>query len=98
MKDQVEMKIYIHTKQNPILSSEIEKELDLPGIVVRDIIRELRRESKPIASCDKGYFWAKNFEELKDTIDDLERREISLRRTRHALENCFSKEAQLPLI
>ena len=92
MKDRIESIIRLHDLENPIYSIEIETQTGLSGILVREILRELRREHKPIANSNKGYFWAKNMAELQDTLDDLEHRETSLRITRKAMENCFSEQ------
>ena len=98
MRDEVETLIRLHSYDNPVYSAEIEKRYGLAGTVVRDIIRELRREGKPIANSKQGYFWAKNYEELRPTIDDLEGRANSMHETVSALKNAFSKGNQLQLL
>lgn len=74
-----------HTKENPILSSKLEEEFSVPGATVRNCRRILQRQGELIASTGgetDGYYYAKNYDEMKDTLQDMWNREISLRNTR----------------
>lgn len=98
MKTEILTKIRLHKKENPIYSAQLEKEFDVSGIHLREIIHELRLEGHPIGSGSNGYFYATDKTELKDTIDNLLGREIKIREVRLALEKCFSQDNQLRLI
>lgn len=98
MKDEIESVIRLHRAETPIYSVELEKRFDISGISLREIIRDLRRESKPIANSKHGYYWALNYSEILPTIDDLESRAMSILQTVKVLRNCFTKENQLPLL
>lgn len=97
MKDQIESIIKHRTKDNPIYSAEIERRLEIAGTQVRDLIRELRREGKPIANSHKGYFWAATYEEIEPTLTDLNSRAISLHETISGLKKIFIEQSQLKL-
>lgn len=98
MKDQLLVLLRLANINKPIYSNELEIKLETSGVEIRELIRELRREGHPIAACKQGYFYARDMSELKDTIEDLEGRETSLRITRKAMENCFSQQDQLSFI
>lgn len=89
----VEIKLKIHNKKNPILSSQLENEFQIAGSQVRDIIHLLRRQGLPIANAggqSEGYFYADNYGELEPTLIDLKSREDSMRTTRLAMMKRFN--------
>ena len=96
MKNQIEAVIRLHKKDNPIMSYHLEERFNLAGSEIRNIIRELRRQGKPIANCPSGYYWAETYREIEDTINDLEGRAFSMLETSKALKNTF-KENQLTI-
>src|SRR5690606_22660580 len=76
--------------KNPVLSSELEARFSLVGPEVRELIRLARRNKIPIANHHKGgYFLAHDYEDVKDTVDDLKNRAQSMIKTARALEECF---------
>ena len=89
--------IITRTKDNPILSSEIEQVLEMTGGEVRQIIRELRRNRTPIANSSKGYYLARTFEEIDATINNLHSRAMSQLVTIKELRNCFNKQTQIEI-
>lgn len=96
MKDEIEAKLRLHRKENPVYSKEIENCFNITGVQVRDIIRELRREGKPVANSKQGYYWARNEIELQETIEDLESRSFSMLKTIEGLRKAFkTKELSL---
>lgn len=62
------------TRETPLLSREIEKELDIPGSAVRSLARHARLNGKPICSNQNGYFYATTREELQSTLEHLRQR------------------------
>lgn len=80
-KTQILAKVKLYTKENPIYSAVLEKEFNISGAELRKIIREFRREGKPIANSKDGYFFAQSYEEFKPTIKDLEDRAMSMLNT-----------------
>lgn len=97
MKVEIEVTIRLHHATNPVYSVELEQRYGITGTEVRNIVRELRREGKPVANSKQGYYWADNIEELRPTIDDLESRAMSMHETVKALKGCFVEENQLEL-
>lgn len=78
-------KIKLNDINNPALSSKIEGHLGLRGAEVRQLVKHLRREGHPIASNGKGYFYAKNIEELMPTLDHMKCRRDSINYTMNAM-------------
>lgn len=72
---------YLQRADRPIYSQELERSFNLSGEKIRDHIRELRREGVPIVGSPKGYFIAKNREELEELISNLEGRATSMFKT-----------------
>jgi len=95
MKEAVLNILRAASKDNPIRSKVIEKSLGINGIEVRNIIRALRREGHPIALCWHGYYWAVDYNEIKDTIKSLRRRAYSELETAAKLEKCFVRQLKL---
>ena len=85
------------TKEQPIFSKQLEISFKLEGVQVRDIIRQLRREGKPIANSKKGYFYAQSYEEYEETIQDLYNRSMSMLETIKAMRNAFNKSFQFKM-
>ena len=88
---QILVAIRYRTKENPVFSAELERAFGMTGAEVRNLIRELRREGHPIAN-DKGYYYAKSYEEFKPTLDDLEHRAESLFNTVKKFKIAFGIE------
>lgn len=83
---------------NPhVTSIEIEEHFNICGAEVRDIVRELRREGHPVAMSSKGYSYAKDYSEIKDTIENLRSRAHSLLKTASLMESNFNKPEQLQM-
>ena len=80
-----------HSFDNPIYSIELEKKYKISGIIVRDAVREFRREGHPIASGSKGYFYAKYRTELVSTINSLRSRANDLLKTANRLESVYTQ-------
>jgi len=85
------------SKDSPIYSKNIENLLSVSGPSVRDVIRELRRDGAPIAESSNGYYYARTFEQIKDTIYDLEGRAKSMLTTATALRKTFNESIQYSL-
>lgn len=81
--------IKLRDKDNPIYSCELEKKYGISGVMVRNIVREARRNGVPIAESCEGYHLAKNRSEIEETIQDLKLRAESMLNTARALENHF---------
>ena len=90
--------IITRTKDNPILSLEIEEALEMSGGEVREIIRELRRKRTPIANSQKGYYLARTYEEIEPTINNLHSRAMSQLVTIKELRNSFNRNTQIEII
>ena len=80
-----------HGTDNPVYSVELEKKYKFSGFVVRDCVREFRREGHPIASGSKGYFYAKYRTELVPTINSLRSRAKDLLKTADRLESVYTQ-------
>lgn len=66
---------------NPVLSKELEEELNISGPVVRSIIRQFRRSGEPIVASEKGYYLASNPQEVSLIVEDLRKRIKSMGET-----------------
>lgn len=87
-------KLKLASKSDPVYSAKLEIDLKLSGVQVRDMIRELRRSGVPVANSKQGYFIAESYEEIKETIIDLESRCNSMHETVSALKKIFKNDLQ----
>lgn len=76
-------------------SRTLESMLKIPGVSVRRLVRHARQSGQPVISNQKGYCMARNFSELKPTIQQLEERGIDILNTVSKLKQCFPDENQL---
>ena len=81
-----EIKIYHKGKDKAILSAALERRYMMAGAAVRDCIRALRRSGNPVGSCDKGYFYCANKNELEELVANLKGRALSMLKTVSQLE------------
>jgi len=77
-----------------VKSSMLEHHLSIPGSSIRRLVRHARRKGVPVISNEKGYSLARNFAELKPTIDQLHDRALDILNTEKALKLCFPDEQQ----
>ena len=84
-------------KKGPVRSKIIEDALDLRGVEVRAIVNFLRKRGYPIGSSSKGYWYAKNMEEISDTIKHLYQRKTAIQSVINGLENSvfFAEQGKL---
>ena len=75
----------------------LEDALDLRGVEVRAIVNFLRKRGYPIGSSSKGYWYAKNMEEISDTIKHLYQRKTAIQSVINGLENSvfFAEQGKL---
>jgi len=109
LKTQVFSIIQEHGSENPVTSRELEAALHIGGALVRDIVRELRRdpdvERRRVGIISHretkqgGYFIIKTRVELEDTIQNLKSRALSMHETISKMEEVkFSEAGQLNLL
>jgi hypothetical protein len=89
--------IKLHGKDNPIYSVQLEQHYNLRGAEVRNIIRDLRRSGEPIANSKDGYYYARDINELKETLEDLRGRATSMLNTASLMEKRFNNNKELSL-
>jgi hypothetical protein len=92
--------VQIRTVDNPIHSKPLERSMSLTGPEVRAVITFLRLQEYPIASNGKGYYYATNPTDLRETIDHLEGRAFKISQVAGALKATMKKmlrEAQQQL-
>lgn len=77
-----------------VLSSQLEEHLKLGGSSIRAIVKNARRMKVPIASCGDGYYYARDFKELEDTMHHITERRDSLTFTLRALGECYPDQNQ----
>lgn len=87
-------KLKLASKEYPVYSAKLESELNISGVQVRDMIRELRRSGVPVANSKQGYFIAESYEDIIETITDLESRCNSMHETVTALKKIFKNDLQ----
>lgn len=97
INDTILARIKLHTKQNPVYSAEIERQYNLSGAEVRSAIRDLRRQGEPIANSSNGYYYARDLNELQETLSDLRGRANSLLNTARLLESNFNNNTEQTL-
>lgn len=88
-------KMRLNDRSNPAHSKTIEAALNISGTEVRTLVNYARRMNYPIASNQKGYWWAKSFEELEDTLKHLEQRENAIKNVRMGLMKAFDNQIKL---
>jgi len=86
-KEELLEKIKLNGINNPVKSKKIEAYFNLKGSEIRQLIKLLRREGHPIASCAKGYFYALTVDELMPTINHMRLRRDSISNTVRSLMN-----------
>ena len=57
--------------ENAVPSARIENIFDINGAAVRQAVNRLRCNGQPVCSDVNGYFYAKNANEINDTITQL---------------------------
>lgn len=67
------LKISCYGKEKHKSSANVEHDLMTSGNELRKKIHNLRKKGEPIASCDSGYFYAKNAAEIYSTIRQLQK-------------------------
>ncbi len=77
-----------------VKSSLLENHLKLPGSSIRRLVRHARRKGVAVISNEKGYCIARNFAQLKPTIDQLHERALDILNTEKSLKSCFPDEQQ----
>lgn len=88
-------KIKLNGKDNPAHSQRIEDVLSgqfkmkIKGVQVRSIVSYLRSQGHPIASTSKGYFYARSYSEIEDTVKHLKQRKAKLTKVIDCLEKSF---------
>jgi biotin operon repressor len=65
---------YHHGAENAVISKTLEGALGISGKELRDLVNALRREGIPIASDQRGYFYAKTETEVRLTIRHMRNR------------------------
>lgn len=68
------LKRYHVGEQNAVTSREIEMAFAITGVEVRALVNQLRRSGMPIASSNRGYYYAANRQEVLSTINHMQRR------------------------
>ena len=92
-KDRILNRLRIFSCCNsPITSNELTSVYAISDVVVRQAIGKLRDDGEPIASGARGFFYAKNAEELEATIADynsriaaMSVRKLALKKTQERL-------------
>ena len=76
-----EIIIYIRnrgTKDNPVPNKEISANFRITEAAVRKKINAARCEGIPICSCDSGYYYSEDKDEILKTVDSLMHRTIAI--------------------
>lgn len=90
IEDRVIAAIALHTENDPVLSKDLEKQFNITGPQLREIIHKLRMAPhyKPIATHEKGgYFMAKTRPQLEPTLRSIRGRKNSLTQLEESLEH-----------
>jgi len=99
MENHVLSMIKGRTSNNPILSKEIERRLQISGVIIRDIVHRARTEENiPICAESKGYFMPQNSLEARRTKNSLRSRAKQNREAADGIEKHYNSDGQLTLI
>ena len=86
-KDRILNRLKIYSSQTkPLTSNELTSVYAISDVVVRQAIGKLRDDGEPIASGARGFFFAKNAEELEATIADYNSRIAAMSIRKNALK------------
>lgn len=66
------------SKENPITNKEMSSSLNLTDVSIRKKINEARCNGFPICSCDKGYYYSEDTNDIAATIRSLTHRNIAV--------------------
>ena len=81
-----QLKAYHQGAGKSIHSAELERQYDIGGSTIRDLIRLLRRRGEPIGNCSLGYYYCQTRAELEGLIGNLHNRAMSMLTTVSKLE------------
>jgi len=83
-------------KNKPVSSKTLEEYFGIGGKSLRTIVSFARCEDGfPIGSNNDGYFWAKNIDEINDTINHMEERAFKIQKAANSLKEAFATQNQL---
>lgn len=96
------LKIQLRRIDNPISSKELEYSLGVDGTVIRALRREAQRQGYPIAntikkadgSTQKIYFWAKTYDEISPTVQEMQSRALDMLDTASKIRKKFGLSEQ----
>ena len=88
----------VGSMSEPVLSEDLEEMFNLSGSEVRKIIQNARNMRIPVASYEKGYFFARGFGELGTTFKHLYGRIGSMEYTISQLELSFGESKSEPYV
>lgn len=75
--------------EQPICGAEIGRAFKVSGVEVRRLINTARSNGDPICSNGKGYYIAKDSEELQRTIDSIQGRINSMSEAVAGMTKCL---------
>lgn len=75
--------------ENVKTASEIQASIGVHPAKLREVVNTLRCEGYPIASGQRGYFYARSYRELRDTLDHMQGRVASINEAIVGLERAF---------
>lgn len=102
IKDDFIIFMQMHPISKAIHSGVLEESFKISGAEVRELINYWSNQRKPIGNTirvdedktEKKYFWAKDWEELFPTIQDLQSRESEIRNRRLNLQKIYSNDTE----
>lgn len=102
IKDDFIVFIQMHPIDKAVHSGVLEEKFKLSGSEVRELVNYWSNKRQPIGNTIrvdenktiKAYFWAKNYEELFPTLQDLQSRESEIRERRLNLQKIYSNDTE----
>lgn len=76
-------------RNRPIPSSSISEAFGISGQVVRRLVNTARTNGDPICSCGRGYYIAKDRDEIQKTIESLSGRISAISSAISGLRHCL---------
>lgn len=73
----------------PITSSKLSEAFGISGFEIRKMVNSARSEGCPICSCNRGYYYSENRDDIDKTILSLSHRIGSMQRAIKGLSMCY---------
>lgn len=78
-------------RASAVTSRELTSLFNIEGKDLRPIIHDLRVEGVPICSCNRGYYYSEDKEEVRKVMESLNERAMKIMEASYGLEQWLKK-------